>query len=588
MIGLQILSYTIEKLIGEGGMGNVYLGRHNHIGRKVAIKALNPNLAKNPELKERFKNEASTLSQLHHPNIVALYDYVETDQGIFLVMEYAEGMPLDKYIDEVSGPIPDAKLIPLFNQILDGVNYAHERNVVHRDIKPSNIIITPEGNAKILDFGIAKIISDTNHKLTKTGTKLGTVLYMSPEQVKGSPVDFRTDIYSLGITLFQCVTGKCPYNDQYSEYEVYKQIVEFPLPDAKSLYPGTSALMEKIIGIATQKDPEKRYQNCISFKNDLNSDAPNITQPPAETPVKTIDTKAHSSEIKNKKTFYKRKKGAVIFWNIFFISLFLGAFVATIFKLSYQKGEMYVLANNLWLRSGKNISTQKNRISLLKNGEKITVISVDNNADSGETVWAEIVTDDNKKGFVPLEFLGTESEWKNLDKIFTPQAIAEIPVKFKKAAIRYFSSNGLLNTGNEKNYSMMNAQAQGYKPYTLMDFNNDQQDDFSMVAANTEKNDFVLIIFFDKNKQGPEAAFNHTSGDMLLIKKVLKGSKIFSGNYSESISIDDEGNLVPEKTKLYNATQRNNLMVTGKKSGKTFYLSFEPSLNEIIKTDAPQ
>lgn len=587
MIGLQILSYTIEKLIGEGGMGNVYLGRHNHIGRKVAIKALNPNLAKNPELKERFKNEASTLSQLHHPNIVALYDYVETEQGIFLVMEYAEGMPLDKYIDEVSGPIPDARLIPLFSQILEGVNYAHERNVVHRDIKPSNIIITPEGNAKILDFGIAKIISDTNHKLTKTGTKLGTVLYMSPEQVKGAPVDFRTDIYSLGITLFQCVTGKCPYNDQYSEYEVYKQIVEFPLPEAKNIYPGTSVLMEKIIGKATQKDPDQRYQNCNSFKNDLTSTESNIMQAPAEIPLKSADTPTSSPDIKTKKTFFKRKKGAVIFWNIFFISLFFAAFVATIFKLSYQKGEMYVLANNLWLRSEKNSTTQKNRICLLKNGEKISVLSVDNNSNSDETVWAEVVTDDNKKGFVPLDFLGTESEWKNIDKIFSASATAEVPVKFKKAVIRYFSSNGLLSE-SEKFYSMINAQAQGYKPYALMDFNNDQKDDFCIVAGNSNKTDFVLVIFFDKDKQEPESVFNHTSGDLLLIKKMPKGSKVFSGNYSESISIDEEGNLVPEKTKVYNATQRNNLMVTGKNSGNTFYLSFEPSVNEIIKTDAPQ
>ena len=254
MIGKQILSYRIEKLIGEGGMGNVYLGIHTHIGRKVAIKALNPNLAKNPELKERFKNEASTLSQLHHPNIVSLFDYVETELGIFLIMEYVEGQQMDEYILKVTGPIPEEKVIPLFVQILDGVSYAHHRNVIHRDIKPSNIIITEDGKAKILDFGIAKIMSGASHKLTKTGTKMGTVLFMSPEQVKGGELDKRTDIYSIGITLFQAITGKSPYDDNSSEYEVYKRIVEEPLPDAKQFYIGVSPRLEQIIKKATAKN----------------------------------------------------------------------------------------------------------------------------------------------------------------------------------------------------------------------------------------------------------------------------------------------------------------------------------------------
>ena len=135
---------------------------------------------------------------------------------------------------------------------------------------------------------------------------------------------------------------------------------------------------------------------------------------------------------------------------------------------------------------------------------------------------------------------------------------------------------------------MINAQAQGYKPYLLMDFNNDQKDDFCLVAGNSAKSDFALILFIDKDRQEPESAFSQSSGDLLLIKKIPKGSKVFSGNYSESISIDDEGNLVPEKTRNYNTLQRNNLSVTNKNNGKTFYLSFDPSVKEITKTDSPQ
>ncbi len=348
MIGHQILSYRIEKLIGEGGMGNVYLAVHTHIGRKVAIKALNPNLAKNPELKERFKNEASTLSQLHHPNIVSLFDYVETDLGIFLVMEYVEGKPLDEYIQTVTGPIPEDKVIPMFAQILDGVSYAHQRNVIHRDIKPSNIIITADGKAKILDFGIAKIMSDTNHKLTKTGTKLGTVLFMSPEQVKGAELDKRTDIYSLGITLFQAITGKSPYDDQSSEYEVYKRIVEEPLPDARQFYVGVSPRLEEIIKKATAKNPEDRYSDCDEFKNALQQTALSPVKSSSvkekNIPAANIKKTTKSAKVKPEK-FGKKKSGWMIFWNIFFAVILTAGFMVTAFKVLYPDNEikeMYV------------------------------------------------------------------------------------------------------------------------------------------------------------------------------------------------------------------------------------------------------
>ena len=349
MIGQQILNYRIEKLIGEGGMGNVYLGVHTHIGRKVAIKALNPNLAKNPDLKERFKNEASTLSQLHHPNIVSLYDYVETDLGIFLVMEYVEGKQLDDYIQTVTGPIPENKVIPMFCQILDGVSYAHQRNVIHRDIKPSNIIITTDGKVKILDFGIAKIISDTSHKLTKTGTKLGTVLFMSPEQVKGIQLDKRTDIYSLGITLFQAITGKSPYDDQSSEYEVYKRIVEEPLPDAKQFYVGVSRQMDEIIKKATAKEPDDRYADCDEFKNALLSigSTKNITANKTERPVQPQKPNQDSKPEKEKqKSFYKQKRGWIIFWNIFFSFLFSVGFIMTAYNIINTDKEVIENKNN--------------------------------------------------------------------------------------------------------------------------------------------------------------------------------------------------------------------------------------------------
>jgi serine/threonine protein kinase len=271
MIGERILNYRIESLLGEGGVGSVYLATHIQLGRKVAIKALNPALVNHPEVRERFRLEATTLSALQHINIVTLYDYLEDERGLFLILEYVPGNPLDNYIRKVSGPIPESKTIYFFNQILDGLAYAHQKGVVHRDIKPSNIIITSDADAKILDFGIAKILKADRAGMTKTGTRMGTVLYMSPEQVKGIAVDARTDVYSLGVTLFEMLTGRCPYDENsMTEFEIYNKIVLEILPRVRSFYPNVSDRMQAIIDKATAKDPNQRFQSCEEFKVALN------------------------------------------------------------------------------------------------------------------------------------------------------------------------------------------------------------------------------------------------------------------------------------------------------------------------------
>jgi serine/threonine-protein kinase len=287
----SLFNYSIMKVLGEGGMSRVYLGYDPITHQKVAIKELLPNLAHSKDLRERFRREAQIMAKLDHPNIVKLIRYEETTTSFYLIMEYVEGMDLEQHIKEVTGPISEPKAIEIISTLLDAFGYAHDKGVVHRDIKPANIIITREGKVKVLDFGIAKIVDENASGRTQTGTRIGTVAYMSPEQVNATPdIDLRTDIYSLGVMLHQMITGKPAYDTTTSsDFEVQTLIVKEPLPRASSIYPYASDHLQTLIDKATQKKRENRFQDCDQFKLKLltkkekQKDNP-IKKTPKETP----------------------------------------------------------------------------------------------------------------------------------------------------------------------------------------------------------------------------------------------------------------------------------------------------------------
>jgi len=265
-------NYRILSQIGEGGMGIVYLGEHISLKRKVAIKALHPNFSGNNTIRQRFINEGITLSNLNHPNIVILYDFIEQSDGLYLVMEYVEGNTLDNLLETRKEPVKEEEFIPIFKKILNAFQYAHSRGIIHRDIKPSNILLNQYLEPKILDFGIAKIV-ESNVKITSTGMRLGSILYMSPEQVLGKEIDIRTDIYSLGITLFEVLTGRTPYDvTTNSEYEIQTKIVMEDLKPAKLFNPLLSERINLIIHKATAKEPTARFQNCEEFMRALDGE----------------------------------------------------------------------------------------------------------------------------------------------------------------------------------------------------------------------------------------------------------------------------------------------------------------------------
>ena len=265
MIGKTISHYKILEKLGEGGMGVVYKAEDTKLKRTVALKFLPPDLTRDEEAKQRFIHEAQAASALDHPNVCTIYEIDETKDGqTFMAMGCYEGESLKGKISK--GPLKIEAAIDIAIQIAQGLNKAHEKGIVHRDIKPANIFITEDGAVKILDFGLAKLAGRT--KLTKTGTTLGTVAYMSPEQTRSEKVDHRSDIWSLGVVLYEMVTGQRPFKGDYEQAVVYSILNEEPDP-ITSLRTGISTQLERIIDKCFEKRTSARYQHIDELIVDL-------------------------------------------------------------------------------------------------------------------------------------------------------------------------------------------------------------------------------------------------------------------------------------------------------------------------------
>ena len=265
MIGQQVGDYRVVSQLGEGGMGMVYKAEHATLGQVVAVKSLHPSLLGNQAAKDRFVREAQALARLNHPNIIGLLNFISDDQGCFIVMEYAEGEDLEHKLERM-GLIPPPQCLPWFMEACRGLNYAHQQGIIHRDIKPSNIIVHPAGTTKLLDFGTAKLVDA--QRLTQQGMTLGTVIYMSKEQLLGKPLDAASDVYSLGVTLYECVTSHLPFYDEEERKLVVKIAKEDPIPPRQH-YPGISPQLEAIILKAMAKDPKQRYPTALEFEQAL-------------------------------------------------------------------------------------------------------------------------------------------------------------------------------------------------------------------------------------------------------------------------------------------------------------------------------
>jgi eukaryotic-like serine/threonine-protein kinase len=261
MVGSQLGSYRIIEKLGEGGMGIVYKAVDTSLDRVVAVKSLSAELAKNPDLEQRFRAEAKAQANLSHTNITTLYAFFVEQETAWMVMEYIEGETFHDMIQR-RGPIPAETAIPLFKQALLGIGYAHRMGIVHRDIKPSNIMVKRDGIVKVMDFGIAKVLG--NRGMTRTGTQMGTAYYMSPEQVVNKGVDVRSDVYSLGVTLFEILTANLPFTGD-TDFEVMQAHMQTPPPVPTRFYPYIPKGIENAVLQAMAKRPDDRFQTVEEF-----------------------------------------------------------------------------------------------------------------------------------------------------------------------------------------------------------------------------------------------------------------------------------------------------------------------------------
>ncbi len=288
--GTRLLAgrYQIGALLGHGGMADVHSGIDTRLGRKVAIKLLKPSLANDPKFRLLFREEAQKAARMAHPTIVRVFDAGEETvrdangfetQVPFIVMEFVDGRLLKDIIAD--GPLDPAEAARIISQVLTALEYSHRALLVHRDVKPGNIMVTQNGQVKVMDFGIARAVSDNSATVADTSTVLGTAQYFSPEQARGETVDARTDLYSTGVVLFEVLTGKPPFYGDRPVAVAYQHISEAPARPS-SLNPKVSPAMDAVVLHSLEKDKFARYQSAAEFRSALEAAAA------GEVPVKKI------------------------------------------------------------------------------------------------------------------------------------------------------------------------------------------------------------------------------------------------------------------------------------------------------------
>src|SRR3954465_534272 len=265
--------YELGQVLGRGGMAEVYLAHDTRLGRTVAVKTLRADLARDPSFQARFRREAQSAASLNHPAIVAVYDtgedYVDSVSIPYIVMEYVDGSTLRELLHSGRKLLPERSLEMTIG-ILQALEYSHRSGIVHRDIKPANVMLTRNGQVKVMDFGIARAMGDSGMTMTQTSAVIGTAQYLSPEQAKGEQVDARSDLYSAGCLLYELLTVRPPFVGDSPVAVAYQHVREDP-PPPSNFDPGITPEMDAIVLKALTKEPDYRYQSADEMRADIES-----------------------------------------------------------------------------------------------------------------------------------------------------------------------------------------------------------------------------------------------------------------------------------------------------------------------------
>jgi serine/threonine protein kinase len=363
--------YKIVKMVGGGGMANVYLAHDMILDRDVAVKILRLDFANNEEFIRRFHREAQSATSLAHPNIVSIYDVGDEDDSIYyIVMEYVEGQTLKEYIQKRS-PVPIEDVLTIMQQLTSAISHAHQNHIIHRDIKPQNILVDPNGTVKITDFGIAMALSATS--ITQTNSVLGSVHYLSPEQARGGIVNHTSDIYSLGIVMFELLTGRLPFSGE-SAVSIALKHLQSEIPSLRRWNATVPQSVENIVLKATAKDPFHRYASVQEMEDDIRTaldpnrlDEPKFTIALDDDATKAIpiitddqlysnhdETIVHGKEIKTKsdsqsskqedkgKDKKKRKKLPIILFSVLSVLIILVILTITVLPALFSPKDIEV------------------------------------------------------------------------------------------------------------------------------------------------------------------------------------------------------------------------------------------------------
>src|SRR3954471_4591624 len=267
LVGRRLGKYQIESLVGRGGMAAVYRAHDTVLNRSVAIKVLDPSLAIDPKAVERFKREAVTAANLEHPSIVRVFDVQQEGNLYYIAMRFVQGTTLREILRD-NGPLPLDAIVNIVKPVASALHYAHQSGVIHRDVKPGNILVEPDGTVLLTDFGIARAADNSQSALTATGQVMGTADYLAPEQITGRPAGQRSDVYSLGVVLYEMLTGVTPFAGETTASILYRQVHDNPVP-LRSINPRMPSELQPVVDRALAKNPALRYNDPLDLARDL-------------------------------------------------------------------------------------------------------------------------------------------------------------------------------------------------------------------------------------------------------------------------------------------------------------------------------